>query len=252
MLSKDFLKAGIEARVGKPPYSEAVLYDIANLIAGDSHFGQAQRSGAPYILHPQHVAMGEEFSLRQRTIAILHDVIEEKENAWTVEDLQDIGFPQAILRPLAAVSRRSSEPYFDFIERLAMGEKKYAFSLQERLDAIAVKKRDFAHNSDNTRYMHFFDQGELDKADAYNVAYFYLSEIEGTLTAKRDDIGESFKIIDFMQRHPAYSSTPESIHRANELLERFSSTKRRVVRQVDVANDLDCSGPHSLDDGPVN
>ena len=84
-------------------------------IACEAHQGQSSINGEPYILHPLRLLIKAK-SNEERIIAILHDVI-EKTNI-SLADLKNKGFDQNIISSIDSLSRRRSESYFDYIERL--------------------------------------------------------------------------------------------------------------------------------------
>ena len=52
-------------------------------IAADAHAGQSDKNGAPYILHPMRVMLRMD-SDETRTVAALHDVVEDSDGRWTL------------------------------------------------------------------------------------------------------------------------------------------------------------------------
>ena len=109
----------------------------AMLFAFEAHSGQVDKSGLPYIFHPLHVAeqMKDETSTG---VALLHDVIEDC--GISREELQTVGFPEAVISAVCLLTHEKSVPYLDYIRAL-------------RIDPIAVqvKLADLKHNSDLTR-----------------------------------------------------------------------------------------------------
>lgn len=109
----------------------------AMLFAFEAHSGQIDKSGLPYIFHPLHVAeqMKDETSTG---VALLHDVIEDC--GISREELQTVGFPEAVISAVCLLTHEKSVPYLDYIRAL-------------RIDPIAVqvKLADLKHNSDLTR-----------------------------------------------------------------------------------------------------
>jgi len=91
------------------------MLDKAILIATKSHQGQIDKAGQPYILHPLRMM----FSRRnetERICAVLHDVIEDTD--ITLDYLRSEGFSEEILIALDALTRRDSETYDEFIDRI--------------------------------------------------------------------------------------------------------------------------------------
>ncbi len=102
-----------------------------------AHAGQTDKGGLPYVFHPFHVAeqMDDEIST---TVALLHDIVED--TPMTLDELRAEGFPPEVVEAINALSRRESERYMDYVDRL----KKNPL-------AKKVKLADLAHNSDQTR-----------------------------------------------------------------------------------------------------
>src|SRR5262249_18622075 len=94
--------------------NEIDLLEKAIGIAVQAHRSQRDRYGAPYILHPLRV-MNRVNSATEKTIAILHDVVED--TPWTFEDLKREEFPDSVLAALDCLTKREGEDYEDFVKR---------------------------------------------------------------------------------------------------------------------------------------
>ena len=83
-------------------------------IAYNAHHGQLDKGGAPYILHPVHLAeeMTDEIST---CVALLHDVVED--TPVTLEELAD-QFPPAVIEALEVITHKEGEPYGDYVRRV--------------------------------------------------------------------------------------------------------------------------------------
>jgi (p)ppGpp synthase/HD superfamily hydrolase len=90
--------------------------ETAISIAVQAHQGQFDKSGQPYILHPLRVMFRCEGDLA-RTVAILHDVIED--TSTTVEDLRTSVFSEEVLAAPDCVTKCEGETYEAFVERAA-------------------------------------------------------------------------------------------------------------------------------------
>ncbi len=106
-------------------------------IAAQAHFGQQDRYGAPYILHPLRV-LNRVSTIEEKTVAALHDIIEDTD--YTAEDLRREGFPEGIIAAVLAISKNPGEAYNDYIERLSYNPL-----------AIRVKLADLEDNMDIRR-----------------------------------------------------------------------------------------------------
>jgi (p)ppGpp synthase/HD superfamily hydrolase len=94
--------------------SSASLVDRALAIALEAHQGQTDKVGQPYILHPlrvlQRMQTGDE-----QLVAILHDVVEDSD--WTLDQLRQEGFSDAVVEAVDALTRREGEAYEELVER---------------------------------------------------------------------------------------------------------------------------------------
>ena len=86
----------------------------AILIAVKAHFGQVDKQGVPYILHPLRVMFAMTTDM-ERIVAVLHDVVED--TPLTLGFLQDCGFSPEVLGAVDALTRRDGEVYTDFTLR---------------------------------------------------------------------------------------------------------------------------------------
>ena len=73
-------------------------------IAVAAHAGATDKAGAPYILHPLRVMLAVEGDLA-RTVAVLHDVVEDGEE-WTLARLRGEGFGEDVIDALDSVTKR--------------------------------------------------------------------------------------------------------------------------------------------------
>jgi (p)ppGpp synthase/HD superfamily hydrolase len=111
----------------------------AIVLAAQSHRGQVDKAGAPYILHPLRVMLRLKDEA-DRIAAVLHDVLEDA--GITVEFLRERGYREEVLGALDALTRREGESYADFIERVAGNPL-----------ARRVKLADLADNMDASRLL---------------------------------------------------------------------------------------------------
>lgn len=103
----------------------------------DAHKDQLDKSGMPYVFHPFHLA--EQMETEETTIvALLHDVAEDTH--YTLEDLSQMGFGDAVIRALTLLTHDESVPYMDYIR-----------AIKNDPVAKAVKLADLQHNSDLSR-----------------------------------------------------------------------------------------------------
>ncbi|MCP3138958.1 GTP pyrophosphokinase [Pyxidicoccus xibeiensis] len=114
-------------------------------LAVEAHRGQRDKAGQPYILHPLRVMMRLD-SEAERTVAILHDVVED--TPYSLERLRGLGYPEDVLAALDALTRRDGETYEAFVERLrpnALARRVKLADLEDNMDVrrlAAVTPRD--------------------------------------------------------------------------------------------------------------
>ena len=106
-------------------------------IACEAHEGQSNINGEPYILHPLRL-LTKAKSSEERIIAILHDVV-EKSNI-SLADLKNKGFDQNIISSINSLSRRKSESYIDYIERLMQNRISVKIKLLDLADNIKMHR----------------------------------------------------------------------------------------------------------------
>lgn len=116
-------------------------------IAAQAHAGQADKAGAPYILHPLRMMLTLQTDA-ERITAVLHDVVED--TPWTLTDLRAEGFSEDVLTALESVTKRQGEEYEAFIQRSAqnrIGRRVKLADLHDNSDISRIPsptKKDFA------------------------------------------------------------------------------------------------------------
>ena len=115
------------------------MADLKNAIevAVTAHWGQRDRGGEPYILHPLYL-MFEMNTDTEKIVAVLHDVVEDTD--VSLDTLKVKGFSEEILGALDCLTRRDGESYENFIERI-----------KQNVLACKVKLADLKHNMDISR-----------------------------------------------------------------------------------------------------
>lgn len=113
------------------------VFEKALMIAIHAHCGQTDKQGKPYILHPLAVAAQLD-SLELKTIAILHDTIED---SWVTADwLLRNGIPENLVEVIELLTKPKDMSYEDYLRRVKANPM-----------ALAVKKADLAHNTSPER-----------------------------------------------------------------------------------------------------
>jgi (p)ppGpp synthase/HD superfamily hydrolase len=105
-------------------------------MAYNAHHSQVDKSGAPYIFHPIHLAeqMEDEASC---CAALLHDVVEDTD--VTLDDLRK-EFPEEIVEAVRLLTHEEGVP-----------DEEYLVAIRENPIALKVKLADNAHNADHSR-----------------------------------------------------------------------------------------------------
>ena len=131
-------------------YSELVRKACA--ILWDAHRDDVDKGGYPYVFHPFYLATQMEEENATCT-ALLHDVIEDHGDRYSLESLAQAGFP---------LTHADGVPYMDYVRALAD-------------DPIArkVKLADLRHNTDTRRV----GGRRTPKHDLYLEAIRYLEEL---------------------------------------------------------------------------
>lgn len=136
------------------------LLEKAIRIASNAHFGQKDKAGKPYIFHPLRV-MERCTGIDEKIIAVLHDTIED--TGITSDSLVSDGFPAYIVEAIQSLTRKETEPYDDFIQRVALNPL-----------AIKVKIADLQDNLDLSRLSRITDS-DFSRIDKYLKSLVYLS-----------------------------------------------------------------------------
>ena len=127
----------------------------------EAHNDQVDKSGAPYVFHPFHLA--EQMKDEKTTIvALLHDVIEDTE--YTFEDLRNMGFDNEVIEALMLMTHNKDIPYMDYVAKI-----------KHNPIAKAVKLADLQHNSDLSR-LDVVDEKALKRKEKYSEAISLLTK----------------------------------------------------------------------------
>ena len=147
------------------------IVTLAHALAVVAHKGQYRKgTGEPYINHVERVA-GCLYGWRAKTIAFLHDVIEDSD--WTAEDIYNELYKvdpsenliiEYIVEAVEAITKVDGEEYSNYLKRV----KTNCFARQ-------VKLADLRHNSD-LRRLPGVKQKDIERLKKYSEAYIYLME----------------------------------------------------------------------------
>ena len=137
--------------------------DNAIAITSALFIGKYDKGGQPYILHCLHVMNSVSQSDHElMSIAVMHDLVED--TATTINHLRVEGFSDRVLSGVSALTHMPSEPYDDYIKRVA-----------DNPDAKLVKRADLQHNSDIMR-MKGLRKKDFDRLEKYHRAFEYLKD----------------------------------------------------------------------------
>jgi len=131
------------------------LQDIlgkAIAIAVESHTGQIDKKGDPYILHPLRM-MFKADTMEEKIIAILHDVIEKTEKDF--EFLRNAGISDKVILAVDALSRRSGESYDKYIDRVAQNKLAKTIKILDLKDNIYSLNIDKKEQNNSVQYVKY-------------------------------------------------------------------------------------------------
>jgi hypothetical protein len=145
-------------------YKYITLRKKAEIIAKKAHAGQVDKAGEDYFNHPKRVSYNFNED-NEIIVAFLHDVIEDTN--ITLEQLKKEGFNDEVLVALDAITKRESESYDQFIDRV-----------KENPIALKVKMADLRDNMDILRLPELTEK-DLQRIAKYHKAYKYLEQFAG-------------------------------------------------------------------------
>ncbi len=125
-------------------------------IALQAYAGKVDKAGRPYILHPLRL-MAKMETDDERSVALLHDVIEDSE--FTAIPLREAGIPLRIVVAVQCLTKLDGEDYDQFIQRVLTNEL-----------AVKVKKADIQDNLDVLRLDKLTDD-DLERVRKYHAAW---------------------------------------------------------------------------------
>lgn len=92
-----------------------LLLNRAIELARKAHEGQFDKAGQPYIGHPIRV-MNSLATIDEKIVGVLHDTIEDSD--LSLDTLKALGFSDAIVEAIAAITKCSGEAYEDYLGRV--------------------------------------------------------------------------------------------------------------------------------------
>ena len=121
-------------------------------IAVESHTGQIDKKGDPYILHPLRMMFMAD-TMEEKIIAILHDVIEKTEKDF--EFLRNAGISDKVILAVDALSRRSGERYDKYIDRVAQNKLAKTIKILDLKDNIYSLNIDKKEQNNSVQYVKY-------------------------------------------------------------------------------------------------
>lgn len=138
----------------------------AIMLAANVHYGQTDKGGAPYILHPLRVMLAGKTEA-ERIVGVLHDTVEDSAApSWTRRNLSEVCSPIEFTA-IIALTRNNDESYADFIKRCG------SLPLARR-----VKLNDLRDNLDTTRLPKPLTDDDWRRVVKYREAIAYLEGID--------------------------------------------------------------------------
>lgn len=134
------------------------------MLALTGHYGQYDRSGKPYILHPlkvMHYLDSDDEELQ--CIAVGHDLIEDCK--VTYKQLEEKGISQRVIVGIRCLTRAPGET-----------EEEYQQRVMSNPDAIKVKLADLRHNTD-IRRLKGVTEKDLARLQKYHTFYLRLKAL---------------------------------------------------------------------------
>lgn len=136
-------------------------------IATNSHHGQFDKGGNPYILHPFAV-MGllEVVNEELQCMALLHDVVED--TRITYQELRDAGMSDRVIEGVKLLTKQRGQSY-----------EEYKTAVFSSADAMIVKMADLTHNTD-IRRLKGVSQKDIERMTKYHTFFLEIkSKLNG-------------------------------------------------------------------------
>lgn len=134
------------------------------LLATNAHFGQFDKGGRPYILHPLSVCHKLKTDDEElQCIAIGHDVIEDTKTTYA--DLEAAGMSPRVISGITALTKLPGQTY-----------EQYKEQVKSNMDAVLVKMADIRHNTDMRRLKGVTDK-DIQRMAKYMQFYSELTQV---------------------------------------------------------------------------
>jgi (p)ppGpp synthase/HD superfamily hydrolase len=121
-------------------HKKGELLDKMLVLATNSHSGQFDKGGNPYILHPISVMglLKDDADEELQCIALGHDIVEDCK--VTYSQLKSLGFTDRIIHGIKCLTKVPGEEYDE-----------YKTKVKSNPDSVKVKIADLTHNTQITR-----------------------------------------------------------------------------------------------------
>ena len=127
-------------------------------IAANSHAGQRDKAGQPYIFHPLRVMFRVDGEHEQMA-AVLHDVVED--TAITIDDLAREGFPPEVLRAVEALTKLPGETRLEAAARAAADPVARKVKLADNAENMGLSRIPNPTDKDHARCREYAEVREL-------------------------------------------------------------------------------------------
>ena len=141
---------------------KTILQDAIRF-AVSMHYGQFDKGGNPYILHPlkvMHYLKTDDEELQ--AIAVLHDVVEDCN--VTYNDLYSIGMTDRVVLGVKALTKVGGQSRDEYLE-----------AIKNNRDASLVKLQDLRHNTD-IRRLKGVTQKDIERVQKYHEMYIEIKQ----------------------------------------------------------------------------
>lgn len=135
-------------------------------IVAQAFEGKKDKGGKPYILHCLRVmneVNQDDEELMQ--IAVMHDLLEDCSDKYSLHDLAAMGFSPRVCRTVATLTHTKDVPYDDYIKMISLNK-----------DARIVKLADLKDNSQIHR-LKGLTKKDFDRMEKYHRSFVYLSKV---------------------------------------------------------------------------
>ncbi|MFD0587673.1 GTP pyrophosphokinase [Paenibacillus sp. GCM10027627] len=118
-------------------------------LATTMHDGQFDKGGQPYILHPLRLMLKCETD-EERVVALLHDIVEDTE--ITLSELRYLSdYSAEIVDAIDCLTRRESETYDDFIDRVKTNKLATKIKILDLDDNMDISRLNEVTDKDQER-----------------------------------------------------------------------------------------------------